>query len=267
MSLRAEIDPLWINMRKTASESDDYRRILITTSQSQIVHMCIQPIDGGIDAEVHDVDQTIEVLGGTVKIVFRRRIGNKEYMHRTVELTPGAFVFIPARTMHEVVNSTASPVHLWVTYTGAVHRPDLVWHRKNEPPILAITGEVYSVPPTGLNTISPMRVFQNRPPVSVTIPYPQGGLASPLDDTARIRMQLSRAPRSPATPSTPSSATYSTDVSPAYSRLLAEDNNDFLMMDDTPVSGQPTGNPSVRRYDNDDDGDDYLTDFLGEYFD
>lgn len=103
-----------------AAANPYYAWVLYTSPEGdlQIVAMTVQPGDN-IRFEVHpDFSQIITVQQGTATV----RIGNQLY-----HVGPGAWIVVPPKTIHEVINrSAAEPLRLITAYTATRHIPGLV---------------------------------------------------------------------------------------------------------------------------------------------
>jgi mannose-6-phosphate isomerase-like protein (cupin superfamily) len=101
-----------------ARENEHFRRTLETGEQAQLVVMTIQPGEE-IGEETHEGDQILFFVEGEGEAVLdgeSRAVG------------PGDYVFVPAGTLHNFVNSGSEPLRLLTTYAppehphGTVHR-------------------------------------------------------------------------------------------------------------------------------------------------
>ncbi|MFD2764383.1 cupin domain-containing protein [Micromonospora eburnea] len=102
-----------------AEKSPDFRRVLWTGGQTQLVIMTIPP-GGEIGEEVHEgIDQILTFVSGTGEA---RVAGEKK------EVVSGDLVVVPAGTKHNFVNTGPNPLVLYTVYgppdhaDGAVHR-------------------------------------------------------------------------------------------------------------------------------------------------
>lgn len=122
----------------TASESADFRRVLWTGQNTQLVIMTI-PVDGEIGEEVHEeIDQILSFVSGTGEA----RVGGET---RSVE--PGDLVVVPAGTVHNFVNTGPTPLVLYTVYGPPDHADGAVHHTKAEADAAEESGE--DEPPTG----------------------------------------------------------------------------------------------------------------------
>jgi len=108
------------NIEQDTLDNDDYRRVLFTGKNTQLVLMTLQPGDE-IGREVHEEhDQFIRVEAGTGVA----RLNREEH-----SLSDGSAVVIPAGVEHNVVNTSSSePLRLYTLYSPPEH-PDGTVHR------------------------------------------------------------------------------------------------------------------------------------------
>jgi mannose-6-phosphate isomerase-like protein (cupin superfamily) len=112
------------NIEHDTLENDDYRRVLFTARNTQLVLMTLQPGEE-IGRETHaDHDQFIRVESGTGKAV----LGGSTHV-----LEDGSAVVIPAGTEHNVVNTSRSePLKLYTLYSPPEHPDGTVHRRKSD---------------------------------------------------------------------------------------------------------------------------------------
>jgi mannose-6-phosphate isomerase-like protein (cupin superfamily) len=106
--------------------NDDYRRVLFTGKNTQLVLMTLQPGDE-IGLETHEEhDQFIRVEAGT---------GTVSLSGKKHALADGIAVIIPAGVEHNVVNTSKSePLRLYTLYSPPEHPDGTVHHRKADDP-------------------------------------------------------------------------------------------------------------------------------------
>lgn len=111
------------NIESATRENTDYRRVLFTGKNTQLVLMSIAPGDD-IGLETHDEhDQFIRVEDGTGKAV----LDGVEH-----ELADGSAVVIPAGVRHNVINTSRDkPLRLYTLYSPPEH-PDGTVHRTKQ---------------------------------------------------------------------------------------------------------------------------------------
>jgi mannose-6-phosphate isomerase-like protein (cupin superfamily) len=109
-----------INIEDKTLENENFREVLYTGPQSQLVVMTLQPGEE-IGTETHeDRDQFIRVEAGSGEAI----LGGERHA-----LEDGVAVVIPAGTEHNVINTSRSePLRLYTVYSPAEH-PDGTIHR------------------------------------------------------------------------------------------------------------------------------------------
>lgn len=119
------------NIKKAAKESEDFRHVLVTGRNSQLVLMCLQPGEA-IGDEVHEVDQIIYVVDGEGKVVLD---GDPERFQK------GDIVFVPAGTRHNVYNTEEDPLKLFTVYAPPQHAEGTVHQTKADSMAADMVGE------------------------------------------------------------------------------------------------------------------------------
>ena len=105
-----------------AEQSADFRRVLWTGKNTQLVIMTIPP-GGEIGAETHDgIDQILSFVSGT---------GEALVGEETSQVAQGDLVVVPAGTHHNFRNTGANPLVLYTVY-GPPEHADGVVHRTKE---------------------------------------------------------------------------------------------------------------------------------------
>lgn len=105
------------NIERLTEENDDFRRVLYTGHNLQLVLMCIQPGDE-IGSEVHqDRDQFFRVEAGSGEISIDRNV------HL---LNPDDGVIVPQGSRHNVRNTGSRPLRLYTIYAPPEHRDGTV---------------------------------------------------------------------------------------------------------------------------------------------
>lgn len=111
------------NIEEVTTENTDYRRVLYTAENSQLVVMSLEP-GVEIGEEVHELDQFIRIESGTGKAVLNE---TDEY-----ELGDDWAVIIPAGTKHNVINTGDTPLKLYSIYSPAEHKEGTVHPTKED---------------------------------------------------------------------------------------------------------------------------------------
>src|SRR5688572_30034177 len=105
------------------TQNRDFRRVLYTGSQMQLVLMAIEP-GGEIGEEVHeDIDQFFRVEQGTGEVLIDGRRS---------PVTDGTAIVVPSGAKHNVKNTGDSPLLLYTLYAPPHHEDGTVQHTKAE---------------------------------------------------------------------------------------------------------------------------------------
>ena len=114
------------NIEQDTLENEDYRRVLFTGTNTQLVLMTLKPGEE-IGREVHEEhDQFIRVEAGT---------GEVELNKEKHELSDGSAVVIPAGVEHNVVNTSSSEeLRLYTLYSPPEHADGTVHRTKADEP-------------------------------------------------------------------------------------------------------------------------------------
>ena len=112
------------NIEKLTLENDNFRQVLYTTKNVQLVLMSIMP-NGEIGAEVHtENDQFFRFEAGTGKVL----IDDNAY-----EVKDGDAIIVPAGANHNVINTSATEaLKLYTMYTPAHHKDQIVRATREE---------------------------------------------------------------------------------------------------------------------------------------
>jgi len=105
-----------VQLEDATTSNTDYRRVLYTGKNSQLVLMSIEPGDE-IGEEVHDLDQFIRIEAGRASVT----LDGVEH-----HLEDDWAVVIPAGTRHNVVNTGEAPVKLYSVYSPPEHKDGTV---------------------------------------------------------------------------------------------------------------------------------------------
>ena len=110
------------NIEKTTEENSDFRRVLYTAKNSQLVVMSLKPNEE-IGEETHDLDQFIRVEEGEGKAIL-------DGVEHPIE--SGWAVVVPAGIKHNIINiSSDEEMKLYTIYSPPNHR-DAVTHQTKE---------------------------------------------------------------------------------------------------------------------------------------
>ncbi|WP_254532728.1 cupin domain-containing protein [Natrinema gelatinilyticum] len=114
------------NIEQDTLENEDYRRVLYTGENTQLVLMTLQPGEE-IGLETHsDIDQFIRVEAGTAQVV----LDDEE-----ISLEDDDIVVIPAGVEHNVTNtSEEEALRLYTLYSPPEHPDGTVHATKQDEP-------------------------------------------------------------------------------------------------------------------------------------
>lgn len=110
------------NIETLALENDNFRKVLYTDTNSQLVLMSLLPGEE-IGEEIHDVDQFLRVEKGTGTAIL------SDIPH---DLADGSVVVVPAGIKHNIVNAGSDSMKLYTLYMPPHHRDGVVHATKAE---------------------------------------------------------------------------------------------------------------------------------------
>jgi mannose-6-phosphate isomerase-like protein (cupin superfamily) len=105
-----------INIEKAVADNADYRRVLYTAKNSQLVLMRVRPGEE-IGMETHSLDQFIRFESGVGKVV----LDGVEH-----DVAADFAVVIPAGTRHNVINTGSEDLALYTVYSPPEHKDGTV---------------------------------------------------------------------------------------------------------------------------------------------
>jgi mannose-6-phosphate isomerase-like protein (cupin superfamily) len=108
------------NIEKETIENENYRKVLYTAKNSQLVLMTIQPGDE-TGEEVHTLDQFIRIEVGEARVT----INDTEY-----DIEADWAVVIPAGSTHNIINTGDVPLKLYSIYSPAEHKDGTIHSTK-----------------------------------------------------------------------------------------------------------------------------------------
>ena len=112
-----------VNIEKASEENNNFRKVLYTAKNSQLVVMSLKPGEE-IGEEVHDLDQFIRVEEGEGRAI----LDGVEHL-----IEDGSAVVIPAGTSHNIINtSNEKEMKLYTVYSPPEHRDGVVHQTKAE---------------------------------------------------------------------------------------------------------------------------------------
>jgi mannose-6-phosphate isomerase-like protein (cupin superfamily) len=106
------------NIEKNTLENNNYRKVINTTSNLQLVLMSLKPNEE-IGMEVHDnIDQFFRIEQGTAKVIIRKNNKLEE-----INLIDGSILIVPKGTYHNIINIGTDCLKLYTIYSPPNH-PD-----------------------------------------------------------------------------------------------------------------------------------------------
>jgi len=110
-----------VNIEQETLNNSNFRRVLYTTKNSQLVLMSLKPKEE-IGSEVHQLDQFIRIEKGQGKSV----LNGQEY-----NISGGFAVVVPAGTEHNIINtSETEDMKLYTVYSPPNHKDGVVHDTK-----------------------------------------------------------------------------------------------------------------------------------------
>jgi len=109
-----------INIEEATKENSNFRKVLYTAKNSQLVLMSLQPGED-IGFEVHTLDQFIRIEEGEGKAV----IDGVEHM-----IKDGSAIVIPAGANHNIINTSDKEMKLYTIYSPPEHQDGVIRQTK-----------------------------------------------------------------------------------------------------------------------------------------
>jgi mannose-6-phosphate isomerase-like protein (cupin superfamily) len=110
------------NIEDMAVKSDEFRRVVYTAANCQLVIMALKPKEE-IGAEVHHLDQFFRVEEGA---------GDAILDGVRTPIRAGFAVVVPAGTNHNIINTGSVSLKLYTIYAPPNHRDGVVHHTRAE---------------------------------------------------------------------------------------------------------------------------------------
>lgn len=108
------------NIERAAKENENFREVLYTAKNSQLVLMALKPGEE-IGEETHELDQFIRVENGEGKAV----LDGVEH-----KIEDGSAIVIPAGARHNVINGLNGEMKLYTIYSPPEHKDGTVHNAK-----------------------------------------------------------------------------------------------------------------------------------------
>lgn len=111
------------NIEKLTLENENFREVLYTAKNSQLVLMSLKPGED-IGEEIHQLDQFFRCESGQGKAI----LDGIEHV-----ISDGFVVVVPAGAKHNIINtSTDKPLKLYTLYSPPNHRDGVIHKTKAE---------------------------------------------------------------------------------------------------------------------------------------
>ncbi len=110
------------NIEKVSLDNDNFRKVLYTDKNSQLVIMSLLPNED-IGEEVHDVGQFLRIEKGNGKAV----LNGIEH-----EISDGSVVVVPVGVKHNIINSSNGSMKLYSLYMPPHHKDGVVHITKQD---------------------------------------------------------------------------------------------------------------------------------------
>lgn len=110
------------DIEKLAVENDDFRQVLYTAKNSQLVLMSLKPQED-IGAEIHKVDQFFRVEEG---------VGEAVLNGARTAIQAGFAVLVPAGVNHNIINTGTVPLKLYTLYAPPNHRDGVIHKTRSD---------------------------------------------------------------------------------------------------------------------------------------
>jgi mannose-6-phosphate isomerase-like protein (cupin superfamily) len=108
------------NIEKLALENENFRKVLYTDSNSQLVVMSLRAGED-IGEEVHDVDQFLRVDQGAGVVILDGE---------SHQIENGSAIVVPAGVKHNLINGSESEMKLYTLYMPPHHKDGTIHRTK-----------------------------------------------------------------------------------------------------------------------------------------
>jgi mannose-6-phosphate isomerase-like protein (cupin superfamily) len=110
------------NIEDIAVKNKDFRQVLYTAKNTQLVVMSLKPKEE-IGMEVHHLDQFFRVEEGSGEAIL-------DGVHNSIKA--GFAVLVPAGANHNIINTGSVPMKLYTLYSPPNHRDGVIHHTHAE---------------------------------------------------------------------------------------------------------------------------------------
>ncbi len=99
------------NIEKLSLANENFRKVLFTTKNSQLVLMSLLPGEE-IGVEIHEVDQFLRIEKGTGKAILNGV---------SCDISDGSAILVPAGATHNIINTGMTEMKLYTVYAPPNH--------------------------------------------------------------------------------------------------------------------------------------------------
>ncbi len=110
------------NIEKESLENSNFRKVLYTDNNSQLVVMSLLPNED-IGEEVHDVDQFLRIEKGNGKAI----LNGIEH-----DISDGSVIVVPVGVKHNIINNGEGEMKIYTLYTPPHHRDGVIHETKQQ---------------------------------------------------------------------------------------------------------------------------------------
>jgi len=110
------------NIEKETLENDNFRKVLYTGKNSQLVLMSLEPNEE-IGEEIHHVDQFLRIEQGKGKAIL-------DGVEHSIE--DGLSILVPAGSRHNIINGSEGRMKLYTIYSPPQHKKDILHKTKED---------------------------------------------------------------------------------------------------------------------------------------
>jgi mannose-6-phosphate isomerase-like protein (cupin superfamily) len=110
------------NIEKESLENSNFRKVLYTDKNSQLVVMSLLPNED-IGEEVHDVDQFLRIEKGNGEAILN------DISH---DISDGSVIVVPAGVKHNIINNGEVEMKIYTLYTPPHHRDGVIHETKQQ---------------------------------------------------------------------------------------------------------------------------------------
>jgi len=112
-----------VNIEKLSLENENFRKVLYTAKNSQLVLMSLKPNEE-IGVEAHQLDQFIRCESGTGKAI----LDGVEH-----DMSDGFAVIVPVGVKHNIINTSLNePLKLYTLYSPPNHKDGVIHSTKQQ---------------------------------------------------------------------------------------------------------------------------------------